>query len=91
MILLFEGRDAPGRGNDQTINRPMNPRGCKSLLPLAPHRQGRRLNWYFQRYVENFPSAVKWFSSIEAGTNRACCVERVIWDSARKEQGGTVS
>jgi polyphosphate kinase 2 len=57
MILLFEGRDAAGKGGTiKRITEPLNPRGCNVVALGTPSDQ-QKSQWYFQRYVENFPSA----------------------------------
>ncbi|WP_216900120.1 polyphosphate kinase 2 [Synechococcus sp. CCY 9618] len=57
MILLFEGRDAAGKGGTiKRITEPLNPRGCNVVALGTPSDQ-QKTQWYFQRYVENFPSA----------------------------------
>jgi polyphosphate kinase 2 len=57
LILLFEGRDAAGKGGTiKRITEPLNPRGCKVVALGTPSDQ-QKTQWYFQRYVENFPSA----------------------------------
>jgi polyphosphate kinase 2 len=57
VILLFEGRDAAGKGG--TIRRFMehlNPRGAR-VVALEKPSEVERNQWYFQRYVAQFPSA----------------------------------
>ena len=56
VVLLFEGRDAAGKGG--TIKRFMehlNPRGA-TLVALPAPSERERSQWYFQRYVEHLPS-----------------------------------
>src|SRR5678816_3369091 len=57
LIVIFEGRDAAGKGS--TISRltdPLNPRACRVIaLPKPTERE--RTQWYFQRYVAHLPSA----------------------------------
>jgi len=57
LILLFEGRDAAGKGG--TIKRFMehlNPRGAR-VVALEKPSDVERGQWYFQRYVEHLPTA----------------------------------
>ena len=57
IVLLFEGRDAAGKGG--TIKRFMehlNPRGA-SLVALSAPSDRERGQWYFQRYVEHLPTS----------------------------------
>ena len=57
LILVFEGRDAAGKGGTiKRITEPMNPRGCRVVALGTPSDQ-QNSQWYFQRYVEHFPSA----------------------------------
>jgi polyphosphate kinase 2 len=57
LILLFEGRDAAGKGGTiKRITEPLNPRGCNVVALGTPSDQ-QKTQWYFQRYVEHFPSA----------------------------------
>jgi polyphosphate kinase len=57
LVLVFEGRDAAGKGG--TIRRYMehlNPRGAK-VVALEKPSDRQKGQWYFQRYVEQLPSA----------------------------------
>jgi len=57
VLLLFEGRDAAGKGG--TIKRTiehMNPRGARVVALLKPSDR-ERTQWYFQRYIQHLPSA----------------------------------
>lgn len=57
VVLVFEGRDAAGKGG--TIRRFMehlNPRGAR-VVALSVPTQVQMGQWYFQRYVEQFPTA----------------------------------
>ena len=57
MIVLFEGRDAAGKGGSiKRLTEAMNPRGCRVVALGMPSEQ-QKTQWYFQRYVEHFPSA----------------------------------
>ncbi len=56
VIILFEGRDAAGKGG--TIKRMMehlNPRGAR-VVALEKPTNSERGQWYFQRYIKHFPS-----------------------------------
>lgn len=56
IVLLFEGRDAAGKGG--TIKRfteHLNPRGAR-VAALEKPTDRERTQWYFQRYVEHLPS-----------------------------------
>jgi polyphosphate kinase 2 len=57
IVILFEGRDAAGKGG--TIKRFMehlNPRGA-SVIALEKPSEIERGQWYFQRYITHLPSA----------------------------------
>jgi polyphosphate kinase len=56
LVLLFEGRDAAGKGG--TIKRFMehlNPRGAKVVALEKPTDREQR-QWYFQRYIQHLPA-----------------------------------
>jgi len=56
VVILFEGRDAAGKGG--TIKRFMehlNPRGAR-VVALEKPSETERGQWYFQRYVEHLPT-----------------------------------
>lgn len=57
VIVVFEGRDAAGKGGSiKRITQVMNPRICRVVaLPRPTERETTQ--WYFQRYVANFPAA----------------------------------
>jgi polyphosphate kinase 2 len=57
IVMLFEGRDAAGKGG--TIKRfteHMNPRGAR-VVALEKPSDKERTQWYFQRYVAHLPAA----------------------------------
>ena len=57
LMVVFEGRDAAGKGGTiKRITEPLNPRGCRVVALGTPSDQ-EKTQWYFQRYVEHFPSA----------------------------------
>jgi len=77
LILVFEGRDAAGKGGTiKRITEPLNPRGCRVVALGTPSDQ-QKTQWYFQRYVENFPSAGEIVVFDRSWYNRAG-VERVM-------------
>jgi len=57
IVVLFEGRDAAGKGGTiKRITQYMNPRITRIVaLPKPTERQ--RTQWYFQRYIEELPAA----------------------------------
>jgi polyphosphate kinase 2 len=57
VVLLFEGRDAAGKGGTiKRILEPLNPRGA-TVVALGTPSDRERTQWYFQRYVEHLPAA----------------------------------
>lgn len=55
--VIFEGRDAAGKGGViKRITEVMNPRVC-SVVALPAPTDRERTQWYFQRYVEHLPAA----------------------------------
>lgn len=57
IVLLFEGRDAAGKGGTiKRITEPLNPRGCR-VVALGTPSDREKTEWYFQRYVAHLPAA----------------------------------
>jgi polyphosphate kinase 2 len=57
VLMLFEGRDAAGKGGTiKRITEHLNPRGAK-VIALEKPSNTERTQWYFQRYVNYLPSA----------------------------------
>jgi polyphosphate kinase len=56
VVVLFEGRDAAGKGGViKRITQRLNPRVCRvAALPAPSERE--RSQWYFQRYVSHLPA-----------------------------------
>jgi polyphosphate kinase 2 len=77
MIVLFEGRDAAGKGGTiKRLTEPMNPRGCR-VVALGTPTERQKTQWYFQRYVEHLPAAGEIVVFDRSWYNRAG-VERVM-------------
>jgi polyphosphate kinase len=77
LIIVFEGRDAAGKGG--TIKRfteHLNPRGAR-VVALEKPTERERTQWYFQRYVPHLPSAGEIVMFDRSWYNRAG-VERVM-------------
>ncbi len=77
IVSLFEGRDAAGKGG--TIKRFMehlNPRGAR-VVALEKPTTTERGQWYFQRYIQNLPTAGEMVFFDRSWYNRAG-VERVM-------------
>ncbi|MDF5377709.1 polyphosphate kinase 2, partial [Vibrio parahaemolyticus] len=57
VVVLFEGRDAAGKGGViKRITEKLNPRVCRVVALPAPTEK-EKTQWYFQRYVAHLPSA----------------------------------
>jgi polyphosphate kinase 2 len=57
VVVLFEGRDAAGKGGViKRINQRLNPRICR-VVALGVPTEREKEQWYFQRYVAHLPSA----------------------------------
>lgn len=90
VVLLFEGRDAAGKGGlIQRIVEPLNPRGIR-LVALGKPSDIERTQWYFQRYVAHLPAAGEivifdrsWYN--RAGVERVMgfCSEQEYWEFLR--------
>ena len=77
VVVVFEGRDAAGKGG--TIKRfteHLNPRGARVVALVKP-TETERTQWYFQRYVTHLPSAGEIVMFDRSWYNRAG-VERVM-------------
>ena len=57
VVLVFEGRDAAGKGGTiQRVTEPLNPRGAR-VVALGTASDREKTQWYFQRYVSHLPAA----------------------------------
>jgi polyphosphate kinase len=77
VVILFEGRDAAGKGGAiKTFTLTLNPRFARvAALPAPSERE--KSQWYFQRYVAHLPSAGEMVLFDRSWYNRAG-VERVM-------------
>ena len=77
VVVLFEGRDAAGKGGAiKRITQRLNPRVCRvAALPAPSERE--RTQWYFQRYVSHLPAGGEMVLFDRSWYNRAG-VERVM-------------
>jgi polyphosphate kinase 2 len=77
VVLLFEGRDAAGKGGTiKRITESLNPRFCR-IVALDKPTERERTQWYFQRYVPHLPAAGEMVIFDRSWYNRAG-VERVM-------------
>ncbi len=84
IVILFEGRDAAGKGG--TIKRfmeHMNPRGAR-VVALDKPSEIERGQWYFQRYVQHLPTRGEIVMCDRSWYNRAG-VERVMGFCSQEE------
>jgi polyphosphate kinase len=77
VVVLFEGRDAAGKGGTiKRITAPLNPRVCR-VAALGIPTEKEKTQWYFQRYVSYLPSAGEMVLFDRSWYNRAG-VEKVM-------------
>jgi polyphosphate kinase 2 len=77
VIVIFEGRDAAGKGGViKRITEPLNPRVAR-VVALAAPTDREKTQWYFQRYVNHLPAAGEIVIFDRSWYNRAG-VERVM-------------
>ena len=90
VVVLFEGRDAAGKGGViKRITQRLNPRICR-VVALGVPTEREKTQWYFQRYVANLPAAGEivlfdrsWYN--RAGVERVMgyCSEDEYWEFLR--------
>lgn len=77
VVILFEGRDAAGKGGViKRITQSLNPRVCR-VVALGTPTEREKTQWYFQRYVPHLPAAGEMVLFDRSWYNRAG-VERVM-------------
>ena len=77
VVVIFEGRDAAGKGGViKRILEPLNPRVCR-VVALGTPTEREKSQWYFQRYVSQLPAAGEIVLLDRSWYNRAG-VERVM-------------
>lgn len=87
VVVIFEGRDAAGKGGAiKRITESLNPRTCR-VVALPKPTEKERTQWYFQRYVAHLPSAGEivlfdrsWYN--RAGVERVMgfCTDEEYWE-----------
>ena len=90
VVVLFEGRDAAGKGSViKRITESLNPRVCR-VVALGVPTEKEKTQWYFQRYVFHLPAAGEmvlfdrsWYN--RAGVERVMsfCTDSEYWDFLR--------
>ncbi|XOV94852.1 MAG: polyphosphate kinase 2 [Bacteroidota bacterium] len=84
VVVLFEGRDASGKGGAiKRITEPLNPRVCK-VVALGIPTEREKSQWYFQRYVKHLPAAGEMVLFDRSWYNRAG-VEKVMGFCTQEE------
>ncbi len=77
VVILFEGRDAAGKGGAiKRFTEHLNPRGAR-VVALEKPSEVERGQWYFQRYIQHLPTAGEIVMFDRSWYNRAG-VERVM-------------
>jgi polyphosphate kinase 2 len=77
VVVVFEGRDAAGKGGAiKRITETLNPRYCR-VVALGTPTEREKSQWYFQRYVPHLPAAGEIVLFDRSWYNRAG-VERVM-------------
>ncbi len=84
VVVVFEGRDAAGKGSTvKRVSEYLNPRLARiAALPAPTERE--RSQWYFQRYIQHFPAAGEIVLFDRSWYNRAG-VERVMGFCSKEE------
>jgi polyphosphate kinase len=84
VVVLFEGRDAAGKGGAiKRITESLNPRVCR-IAALATPTEREKTQWYFQRYVAHLPAAGEMVLFDRSWYNRAG-VEHVMGFCTERE------
>jgi len=77
LVILFEGRDAAGKGGSiKRFMEHLNPRGAR-VIALEKPTESEKGQWYFQRYIKHLPTAGEIVLLDRSWYNRAG-VERVM-------------
>lgn len=84
VVVLFEGRDAAGKGGTiKRIQDKLNPRVCR-VVALGTPTEKEKTQWYFQRYAPHLPAAGEMVLFDRSWYNRAG-VEKVMDFCTEKE------
>jgi polyphosphate kinase 2 len=84
VVVLFEGRDAAGKGGAiKRIAESLNPRVCR-IVALGTPTEREKTQWYFQRYVPHLPAAGEMVLFDRSWYNRAG-VEHVMGFCTERE------
>jgi polyphosphate kinase 2 len=90
VVVIFEGRDAAGKGGViKRISEPLNPRTCR-VMALGTPTERQKTEWYFQRYAAALPAGGEmvlfdrsWYN--RAGVERVMgfCTDEQYWEFLR--------
>lgn len=84
VVVLFEGRDAAGKGGAiKRVREKLSPRLCK-VVALSKPTDAERGQWYFQRYIQHLPTEGQIVLFDRSWYNRAG-VEKVMGFCSEKE------
>jgi polyphosphate kinase 2 len=84
VVVIFEGRDAAGKGGViKRITESLNPRICR-VVALGTPTEREKTQWYFQRYIPHLPAAGEMVLFDRSWYNRAG-VERVMGFCSNEE------
>jgi polyphosphate kinase 2 len=90
VVVIFEGRDAAGKGGTiKRIIQVLNPRICK-VVALGTPTEREKTQWYFQRYVAHLPAAGEmvlfdrsWYNRAGVEKVMGFCTDDEYWDFLR--------
>jgi len=90
VVVIFEGRDAAGKGGViKRISQLLNPRICR-VVALGVPTEREKSQWYFQRYVNHLPAAGEivlfdrsWYNRAGVEQVMGFCTEEEYWDFLR--------
>ncbi len=90
LVVVFEGRDAAGKGGViKRITQRLNPRIAK-VVALGVPTEREKTQWYFQRYVSHLPAAGEivlldrsWYNRAGVEHVMGFCTEDEYWDFLR--------
>jgi len=90
VVVIFEGRDAAGKGGViKRITESLNPRVCRvAALPAPTERE--KTQWYFQRYVAHLPAGGEmllfdrsWYNRANVERVMGFCTDEEYWEFLR--------
>jgi polyphosphate kinase 2 len=90
VVVIFEGRDAAGKGGTiKRIIQSLNPRICR-VVALGTPTEKERTQWYFQRYVAHLPAGGEmvlfdrsWYNRAGVEKVMGFCTNDEYWDFLR--------